>query len=137
MTNPLNDPDVQHLLNLLDMTPQFRFLGLGKTDEIWFKFCAAHPAVLDVAYVTGHLGDWTRDLRNKDDWNDALRLAGYCLGFFDVAGHQPACEVLDMIGRPSVPPNLPGSIGRLWLTSVVEVSWRLFVKARAVEASRG
>ena len=133
---PLDDSDVQHLLDLLAMTPGFAELGIGDPHAMWIRFAHVHPASLDLEYFSAKLGDWSKDLRDRGDWEDVLRLAGYCLGFFDVAGHQPACEALDKIGRPEVPPNVPGSIGRLWLTSVVQVSWRLFVKAKAQEGRR-
>ncbi|MEK8109276.1 hypothetical protein NKG94_40430 [Micromonospora sp. M12] len=83
------------------------------------------------------LGIWPRMLRERNGWNDVLRLAAYCLMFFDVEKHEKLCVMMDLVGGAELAASEPGAVGRRWLRSISEVAWRLFVTARVREARGG
>lgn len=81
------------------------------------------------------LDAWPRLLRERNGWYEVLRLATYCLMFFDVEEHQELCELMDRVA-PDLTPSEPGAVGRRWLRSVNEVAWRLFVTATSQQHPR-
>jgi hypothetical protein len=61
---------------------------------------------------------------------DVRRLAEYCLLFFDVADRPGCWEQLDVVASSYVP-HPPGTAGRRWAESVMEVAWRLYARRQS------
>ncbi|MEU4399285.1 hypothetical protein [Micromonospora orduensis] len=126
---PLDQPDVRLLLDLLAMVPPARQLDRS---EFWADYARAHPqAWSDERYIVEKLDIWPRMLLERNQWSDVLRLAAYCLTFFDVERHEKLCVMMDRAAGAELAPSEPGAVGRRWLRSVSEVAWRLYLAAEA------
>ena len=80
---------------------------------------------------------WPRMVRERNRWYDVLRLAAYCLMFFDVEEHEKLRVMMDRVAGAELAPSEPGAVGRRWLRSISEVAWRLYVTAGAQERHVG
>ncbi|MEU4777439.1 hypothetical protein [Micromonospora sp. NPDC023633] len=126
---PLDHPDVRLLLDLLAMAPSVRHTGRS---EFWADYARAHPrAWSDEFYIMEKLDIWPRMLRERNSWNEVLRLSAYCLMFFDVEKHGKLCVMMDRVASAELSPSEPGAVGRRWLRSINEVAWRLYVMAES------
>jgi hypothetical protein len=126
---PLDHPDVRLLLDLLAMAPPARHPGRS---EFWADYARAHPrAWSDESYIMEKLDIWPRMLRERNGWSDVLRLAAYCLMFFDVEEHERLCVMMDRVAGAELAPSEPGAVGRRWLRSINEIAWRLYVTAES------
>ncbi|MFG2108831.1 hypothetical protein [Micromonospora chersina] len=126
---PLDHPDVRLLLDLLAMAPPAHHTGRS---EFWADYARAHPrAWSDEFYIMEKLDIWPRMLRERNGWNDVLRLSAYCLMFFDVEKHEKLCVMMDRVASAELSPSEPGAVGRRWLRSINEVAWRLYVMAES------
>ncbi|MFI6068237.1 hypothetical protein ACIA47_23625 [Micromonospora sp. NPDC051227] len=70
-------------------------------------------------------------LRERNGWNDVLRLSAYGLTFFDVEKHEKLCVMMDRVASAELSPSEPGAVGRRWLRSIDEVAWRLYMMAES------
>jgi hypothetical protein len=125
--------DVARLLDLLALLPP-----MGVSEQWWLHYATTmdQPA-LDATYVCRKLAQYTRAARQVPSARttlDTIRLAAYCLSFFDVAA--PALhELLDVVnqGADTSITAAPGRIGARWAADVCATAWRIYVTLEAAE----
>lgn len=126
---PLDHPDVRVLLDLLAMAPPTRY---PNRSEFWANYASAHPQTwASEEYITEKLSHWPRLLQERNGWDEVLRLSAYCLMFFDVEENKHLCLLMDEVADAELQPSQPGAVGRRWLRSISEASWKLYVIAES------
>lgn len=136
-TDPAEQPDVVHLLDLLELLPRER----GATEKVSGEFTNA----LREIFGADLMAEWDNVMatRSQDvdqaphSWIPIQRLVDYLLDI--VAYPNPTLwKVFDQIRpRAAGTDHLPaGTIGRLWAKDLAETTWRLYVRMEAA-ARRG
>jgi hypothetical protein len=148
-----DEADVRWLLDLLALLPAMTLGASGLPErrvdpnlddaevvkdgaDWWEKYAKVHVKpyrqIGKGLYYRSSLFPYAlRIVNGEAEQEHVRRLAEYCLLFFDVADRPECCELLEKVVVTSFAPQPPGSCGRRWAESVVDVAWRLWVPRQA------
>lgn len=135
-TDPAEQADVGHLLDLLELLPRQR--EVTEKAAVSGEFASALREIFGddlMAEWDNAMATWSEDVHQAPhSWIPIQRLVDYLLDI--VAYPNPALwKVFDQVrpreaGTDHLP---PGTIGRLWAKDLAETSWRLYVRMEAAD----